>query len=681
MTELATMHWRTAGDYAAPVIVMIACGGYRPGLGPFHAQTHEALLAHTPGVDVFMPCHAADAAGLLNAAFESGRPTVFLYPKSCLNDPCSTTSAADLAGQFVPIGTSRRVRAGRDLTLVAWGNTVKLCEQTAAALEQAGVETEVLDLRSLSPWDEKAVLASAEKTARLVVVHEDNLTCGLGAEILAMVAERARVPVAMRRVARPDTYVPCNFANQLDVLPSHKRVLAVCAELLNLDLSWLAPPQEEEGTATIAAVGSGPADETVILSELRVAPGEAVDRGQTVALLEATKSVFELSASVGGRVQEILAREGDVVPVGAPLLRLRTQVAGRRSKPVTQEAPGTPVLTRRPSSVTIHLPRRDHQRRMFDVGVSSVAAVSGSRLVTNDELLKFTTGHTHQDILRRTGIESRRWASADENAVNMAVRACWQLLEQEQLLIDDLDLVICSTTSPTTVTPSMACQVLAGLAQGKTSAMLQAYDINAACSGYLYALQAGYDYLQSTPAGRVLVVTAEVLSPLVDPHDFDTAILFGDATSATILFGEAHFEQAKARLSRPDLSAKGEDGSTLSVPLRNEGFIQMKGKKVFTEAVRSMIASLNRVCTQQQIAVDDLSLIVPHQANQRILDAIQNRIGPRVYSNIRDHGNTSSSSIPLCLADVLPMVAKGDRLGLCAFGGGFTFGAGILEAV
>jgi 2-oxoisovalerate dehydrogenase E1 component len=129
------------------------------------------------------------------------------------------------------------------------------------------------------------------------------------------------------------------------------------------------------------------------------------------------------------------------------------------------------------------------------------------------------------------------------------------------------------------------------------------------------------------------------------------------------------------------LSAKGEDGSTLSVPLRHEGFIQMKGQKVFAEAVRSMIASLTRVCSQQQLTVDDLNLIVPHQANQRILDAIQHRIGPKVYSNIRDHGNTSSSSIPLCLADVLPTLHKADRLGLCAFGGGFTFGAGILEAV
>jgi 2-oxoisovalerate dehydrogenase E1 component len=679
MCELGTMYWRTAGDFHAPVILMIACGGYRPGLGPFHAQTHEALLAHTPGIDVFMPSTAADAAGMLNAAFHSERPTILLYPKSCLNDPQQTTSA-NVAEHFVPIGASRRVRAGRDVTLVGWGNTVKLCEQTAAALETVGVEAEVLDLRSLSPWDERAVIASAEKTARMVVVHEDNVSCGVGAEILAGVAEKARVPVAMRRVARPDTYVPCNFANQLEVLPSLKRVLTVTAELLNLDLSWQPAAPEEQGFATIAAIGSGPADETVIVSEWRVQPGDAIVQGQTVALLEATKSVFELSASTSGTVEKLFAAEGDTVPVGAPLLRLQSQTSRERHKPVTVEHPGTPVLVRRPSEVTIHLPRRHGERRMFDVGISSVAAVSGSRRVTNDELLESAMNRTEADILRRTGIESRYWATGDENAVNMAVRACWQLLEREQLLIDDLDLVICSTTSPTSVTPSMACQVLSGLARGKTSAMLQAYDINAACSGYLYALQSGYDYLQSMPHGRVLVVTAEVLSPLVDPHDFDTAILFGDATSATILYGEAHADQAKARVHRPDLSAKGEDGSTLSVPLLNTGFIQMKGQRVFAEAVRSMIASLNRVCQQQQLTVENLDLVVPHQANQRILDAIQHRIQPQVFSNIRTHGNTSSSSIPLCLAEVLPTLTPGQRIGLCAFGGGFTFGAGILEA-
>ena len=96
--------------------------------------------------------------------------------------------------------------------------------------------------------------------------------------------------------------------------------------------------------------------------------------------------------------------------------------------------------------------------------------------------------------------------------------------------------------------------------------------------------------------------------------------------------------------------------------------------------LRSMVTSLNRVCEREGIRVDELTLVVPHQANQRIIDAIQGRVGVEVFSNIRTYGNTSSSSIPLCLRDVLPDAKKGDRLGLCAFGGGFTFGAGILEA-
>ena len=684
VSELAMLYWRSAGQWNAPVILMIACGGYRPGLGPYHAQTFESLIAHTPGLDVFMPSTACDAAGLLNAAFESERPTVFLYPKSMLNNPDLTTSA-DVDRQFVPIGTARKVRAGRDLTLVGWGNTVPLCSRVAATLEGTGLEAEVLDLRCLSPWDQAAVVASAEKTARLIVVHEDNKTCGLGGEILATVAQRTRVPVAMRRVARHDTHIPCNFSNQMEVMPSFQRVLTTAAELLNLEVSWTAPPKAEEGVHIVEAIGSGPSDDTVTVVELMVQPGARVERGDLLASLEATKSVFELTSPVSGVIDAVLVAPGDVVDVGAPMLRIHTGRQTLRPKPVTQEQCGTPVLTRKTATGTLHLPQEFKERRPFDVGISTVATVTGSRIVTNTELLdrgaiKHVPTMSPEDIVRRTGIESRMWAQNGENAVTMAARACWNVLDREGLILEDIDLVICSTTSPTTVTPSMACQVLASLCKDKSELMAQAYDINAACSGYLYALQAGYDYLQSTPLGRVLVVTAEVLSPLLDPEDFDTTILFGDATSATVLYGEAHFEKAKARLHRPELSAKAEDGSTLSVPLLHDGYIQMKGRRVFSEAVRLMVTSLNRACDREGLRVQDLSMVIPHQANQRIIDAIQSRIGVRVYSNIRKYGNTSSSSIPLCLSDIIPTIQKGERLGLCAFGGGFTFGACILQS-
>jgi len=678
--ELANMYWRTDGQWQAPLIVLAPCGAYRPGLGPYHAQTQEALLAHVPGLDIFMPATATDAAGMLNAAFESGRPTLLLYPKAMLNDPARATSA-NVAQQFVPIGAARKLRSGRDITFVAWGNTVSLCERAARDLEAAGVEPEIIDLRSLSPWDERMVVASAEKTSRLIVVHEDNQTCGFGGEVMATVAEKSRFPVAMRRVARPDTFVPCNFANQMQVLPSYQRVLTTAAELLDFDLTWQPPQEQEDGIFELQAIGSAPSDETVTVVEYLVGVGARIQRGAAVASVEAAKSVFEITAPVSGEIAELLVREGESIAVGQPLIRILVDEPVAREKTMLIEDPGTPVLVRRRTSDRLVLPRRAERRRNFDVGLSAIEAVTGNRVIRNDELLTAAAALTSEDIVRLTGIESRNWVDNEQNAVSLAVQASLKTLEQERLSVDELDLVICSTTSPTAVTPSMACQVLNGLVRGKSNAMLQAYDINAACSGYLYALQAGYDFLQSRPEGRVLVVTTEVLSPLLNRNDLDTAILFGDAASATVLYGETFFEHARSRLFRPELSAKGEDGSTLKVPFRDRGFIEMQGRKVFTEAVRSMIASLLRVCQREGVGLDDLNMIVPHQANQRILDAIQSRVGIQVYSNIRHVGNTSSTSIPLCLSEIMPQIHKGDRLGLCAFGGGFTFGASILQAM
>jgi 2-oxoisovalerate dehydrogenase E1 component len=679
-SELANMHWRTDGAWHAPVVVMAACGAYRPGLGPYHAQTFESVMSHTPGLDVFMPSTATDAAGMLNAAFRSERPTLFLYPKAMLNDAARATSP-DVEKRFVPIGTARKVRAGRDITFVAWGNAIPLCERAADDLERAGVEVEIVDLRSLSPWDEKMVLASAEKTSRLIVVHEDNHTCGFGSEVIATVAEKSRFPVSMRRVTRSDTFIPCNFVNQIEVLPSYQRVLATAAALLDFDLTWEHPVEPEDGVFDLPAIGSAPSDETVTIVEYLVRPDAHVNRDDAVAVVEAAKSVFEITTPVSGEVRELLVEPGASIAVGKPLLRIQTDEAVAPKKAVVFEDPGEPVLVRRRPEERLPLPTRIANHRAFDVGVSAVDAITGSRVVSNRELLSPTTDMTPEDIVRLTGIESRNWIDGEETAIDMAVRASLTALEREELMVDELDLVICSTTSPTSVTPSMACQVLNGLVRGKSGAMLQAYDINAACSGYLYAFQTGYDFLQSKPDGRVLVVTTEVLSPLLNRDDFDTAILFGDAASATILYGESHFERAKGKLFRPELSAKGEDGSTLMVPFRDAGFIQMQGRKVFSEAVRSMIASLNRVCQREGMGMNDLNMIVPHQANQRILDAIQNRVDPSVYSNIRRFGNTSSTSIPLCLSEVLPNAKQGERLGLCAFGGGFTFGASILETV
>ena len=225
MSELSTMHWRTVGEWNCPVVVLAPCGGYRPGLGPFHSQTMESIAAHMPGIDVFMPSTASDAAGLLNAALKSPRPTLFLYPKVCLNDR-NTTASADAERHFVPIGQGAACdarRSSHDHRLGQHGSALR--KSRGGDCVEAGFGVDLIDLRSISPWDREAVVESAGRTRKLLVVHEDNLTCGFGAEVVATVCESLSRRIVARRLTRPDTYMPCNFSNQLELLPSFKRIL------------------------------------------------------------------------------------------------------------------------------------------------------------------------------------------------------------------------------------------------------------------------------------------------------------------------------------------------------------------------------------------------------------------------------------------------------------------------
>ena len=332
------MYWRTDGGWQCPVIIMAPCGGYRPGLGPFHAQTLESVMAHVPGLDVVMPAHASDAAGLLNAAFESGRPTVFLYPKTCLNDRGLMTSA-DVGRQLVPLGQSRLVRRGDDLTIITWGSTVGLCERAAVFLEEVNVGVDLIDLRSISPWDREGVCESVRRTGKVIVVHEDNLTCGFGAEVVAVIAESAGRSVACRRIARPDTYVPCNFTNQLEVLPSVRRILAAAAELLDLEMDWQLPVDDPAGQFVVEANGASPADQSVTVIAWLVQPGESLRAGQRIAEVESDKSVLDISSPVDGVVTSILIAEGESVSVGTPLALIEPQVGGDVRRRAIREEP------------------------------------------------------------------------------------------------------------------------------------------------------------------------------------------------------------------------------------------------------------------------------------------------------------------------------------------------------
>lgn len=686
ITEMATMYWRTAGGWEAPVVLMAPAGGYRPGLGPFHAQSFETLAAHVPGLDVVMPATAADAARLLNAAFDSHRPTLFFYPKALLHNR-DDLAPAQVIKEATPLGVARYVSRGDDLTFVAWGNTVSLCSKAADSLKALGFGIDVLDLRSFSPWDRDEVVKSAQRTGRVVVVHEENLTAGFGAEVLASVAESSRGTVQMRRVTRADTFVPFEYANQSEVLPSFQSVLDAAAELLDLDITWTSAHAESEDSIVVRARGASPTDQETMVVEWRVEVGETIAEGAILAELESDKAITELASPTSGTVVELLVPPSEKMPVGTPVARIAPTVqTGNRS---VQRGPleRQPRLTRKPLSrrATERAVEQSAAPRSETVVISVPSAVTGSLTLTNALLAERFAGRNPEEIKRLCGIVSRRRVASTESALTMAVAAAARALAQANLSVNDLDAIVCHTTTPLTVTPAMASQIQAALSAGDPHTDVAAYDIHAACSGYLYALQIAFDAVQTRPESRILVVTTEEMSRVVDPRDFDTAILFGDAATATLVGGQPHGDgHSGFRMRRPVLFARPDETGALAVPNPGSGFVSMRGREVFSEAIRSMIQSLNTACQEAAMDLNDLTHVVPHQANGRILEAMSTRLGvlgSRVISNIATHGNTSSSSIPLCLAETTSKMKSGDKVGLCAFGGGFTWGAAILETL
>ena len=688
ISELGSIAWRTAGGWTCPVLIMAPCGGYRPGLGPFHAQTMESVLSHVPGIQIAMPSNATDAAGLLNAAFDSEKPTVFLYPKVCLNDRARTTPA-DVGAQFVPFGRSRHLCRGDDLTIVTYGSTTYQCLKTARVLEEQGVGVDLIDLRSIKPWDLPTILASAERTGRLMVVHEDNGPCSVASEVIATVTERARATIRARRVTRGDSYVPCDFASQLHVLPSFKRVLETAGELLGIDVGWRGQCDATGSVVTLEAQGGSPADQAVTLVEWRVESGAAVRHGQVLAELEADKAVVEYSSPCNGTVEALLVEPGIEVPVGTPILRLRLEPEERLRTVVTREEPGIPVFRRSTSPAKPFSPSRPQA----PVSISKPTYVEGNRLVSNEELAAGFPSRTANDIDRLTGIVARRWVDPTQTVLTLAREAAQLALRRESLTMSDIDALVVSTTTPLAVTPSMACLVLGELSPGNHE--IPAHDVSAACTGYLYALAAGYDFVRARPNARVLVVTTEVLSPLLDLEDFDTAILFGDAATATILAGAGADQSFLGRLHRPILFSKPDTRGALRIAFRGTEaqppngstrgrhpglVVEMDhGKRVFGQAVRSMASALQRVSEQVGRPLSELDAVIPHQANGRLIEAVAAKLGlpSKVINVIAETGNTSSSSIPLALG----RVATGElsSIGLCAFGAGFTYGAAIIE--
>ncbi len=225
----AKLHYIYGGQAKVPMVVRCPAGAGR-GYGASHSQSLEAWFMHTPGLKVIAPATPRDARGLLKAAIRDDNPVLCIESKLLYGARGEVPDAAEVA----PIGTAQVVRAGEDVTLVAYSRMTHLALEAAAALDEAGMSCEVLDLRSLAPLDVEALLASVAKTSRAVVVEEDTRRCGVGAEVAALIAERAfeHLDSPIRRVACEDVPIPCSPTLEQAVLPSVEKIVEAVESLI-----------------------------------------------------------------------------------------------------------------------------------------------------------------------------------------------------------------------------------------------------------------------------------------------------------------------------------------------------------------------------------------------------------------------------------------------------------------
>ena len=290
-------------------------------------------------------------------------------------------------------------------------------------------------------------------------------------------------------------------------------------------------------------------------------------------------------------------------------------------------------------------------------------------------------------IVTRTGIKERRILKGKKGSSDLGAEAIKGLLDKTNTSAEEIDLIICATVTPDMLFPSTACLIADKIGAGN----ICAFDICAACSGFLYALTTASKFIESGSYKKVIVVGCDKMSSIVDYTDRTTCVLFGDGAGAVLLEPNTDGLGIMDYILKSDGSGgeflKMKAGGSLhpasheTVDAR-EHFVYQDGQPVFKKAVKSMADVSEEIMKKNNLSSDDIAWLVPHQANKRIIDATSRRMGvgdEKVMLNIERYGNTTAGTIPLCLWDWEDQLKKGDNLVLAAFGGGFTWGSIYLK--
>ena len=290
-------------------------------------------------------------------------------------------------------------------------------------------------------------------------------------------------------------------------------------------------------------------------------------------------------------------------------------------------------------------------------------------------------------IVTRTGMKERRILKGKKGSSDLGAEAIKGLLDKTNTSAEEIDLIICATVTPDMLFPSTACLIADKIGAGN----ICAFDISAACSGFLYALTTASKFIESGSYKKVIVVGCDKMSSIVDYTDRTTCVLFGDGAGAVLLEPNTDGLGIMDYILKSDGSGgeflKMKAGGSLhpasheTVDAR-EHFVYQDGQPVFKKAVKSMADVSEEIMQKNNLSSDDIAWLVPHQANKRIIDATSRRMGvgdEKVMLNIERYGNTTAGTIPLCLWDWEDQLKKGDNHILAAFGGGFTWGSIYLK--
>ncbi len=323
-----------------------------------------------------------------------------------------------------------------------------------------------------------------------------------------------------------------------------------------------------------------------------------------------------------------------------------------------------------------------------NAGIIGMGHAYPTGILTNADLEKIVET-SDEWITSRTGIKQRHKAADDEYTSQFGVKAAQQALERAGLTAEDIEIIICATTTPDQIMPSTGALIQAQIGATNAAGM----DVFAACSGFLYGLTMVESMIKTGQIRYALVIGAEVLTKYVDYTDRGTCVIFGDGAGAAVVGPVEEGKGILATKIRSDgryeeqLYARGGGtklGTTHETIDNRDHFFKMKGNEIFKVAVRSMADISAEMVAKAGYTVEDVDLVIPHQANQRITEAVASRLGvpeEKVYSNIAEHGNTSSASIPIAIDECIESgkIKEGSLVLLTAFGGGVTWGGTLIR--